>query len=455
MNIYRLKNVCRCQKFFPAFRSAHTATKSDSGIEVLSKQDPKLTQSPAGITVASIENYSPVSQISIVLKAGSRYENPQNLGIVHCLRNCATLASKNHSAFFITRNLELKGSKLVVSSTREHITYTLQCARDEIHSGLELLAEVCTKPAFKRWEVNDSTYRIKLDLALLDTNIEAVLMEALHKASFRGGLSNSLYCPSFMIGKHSSEDLHNFVNENFAASRTSVVGLGVNHDYLETGVEKLFNFSNSTGSDGTSKFGGGEVRLERDIPFVHTAIVAEGAGLQNMKDALSLGVLQCLLGSGGHTKHGGTAFSKLGIAATKSTNLPFTVSSMNINYADTGLFGVYICGAPENMKELVKSVVTQMREVTKSFTDSDVQNAKHQLKAQMRFRREKSEDLLSEMAIDTTCFGKIREIKDIEKSIDELNTSDISAVAARVMKTKPAMASVGRLHSTPYIDELI
>lgn len=40
-------------------------------------------------------------------------------------------------------------------------------------SGLELLADVSTKPAFKPWEVKDSTYRIQLDLALMETNAEA------------------------------------------------------------------------------------------------------------------------------------------------------------------------------------------------------------------------------------------------------------------------------------------
>ena len=455
MNISRFRHICNVQKFLFKFRTAHTASKSESGIEILTKQDAKITQSSAGITVASVENYSPISQVSVVIKAGSRYENPHNLGIVHCIKNCATLSTKTHTAFSITRNLEIQGSKIDVASNREYIIYTLQCIRDEIDSGLELLADVTTNQAFKPWEVNDSTYNMELDLAFLENNPEAILMEALHKAAFRGGLANSLFCPSFMIGKHTTESLHNFVHENFAASKTSVVGLGVNHNNLESAVSKLFNLSNPSGSDGTTKFGGGEIRLEKDIPFVHTAIVAEGSGLDNTKDALSLGVLQCLLGTSKNSKLGSSEFSKLGSAASKSTNSPFTVSSLNVNYSDTGLFGVYIAGAPTDMKEIVKSVVSQMREITKSFSENDVQNAKHHLKAKLAFARENSKDLMSEMVIDTASVGHIRDIKDIEKSIDELKTSDISAVAARVMKTKPAMASVGRLHSTPYLDELI
>jgi len=455
MNIYKFRNFCNSQKFLFKFRKAHTASKAETSVEVLAKQDAKVSQSSAGITVASVENYSPVSQVSVVVRAGSRYENPYNLGIVHCIRNSGALSTKKHTGFAITRNLELKGSRLDVSSTREHIVYTLQCIRDEIDSGLEILADVSTNQAFKPWEVEDSSYRIQLDLALFENNPAAVVMEALHKAAFRGGLGNSLYCPSFMVGKHSTESLLNYVKDNFAAPKTAVVGLGVSHENLQRAVSKLFNLSNSAGADGTSKFGGGEVRLERDIPFVHTAIVAEGSGLMNVKDALSLGVLQCILGTGANSKLGCPSLSKLGSAAAKSTVNPFTVSCLNINYSDTGLFGVYIAGSPDDMKEIVKSVVSQMREITKSISESDIQNAKHQLKAKLRFGRENSKDSLTAMSIDVSNFGQIRDLADIEKTIDGLNSSDISAVAARVMKTKPAMAAVGRLHSTPYLDELI
>lgn len=37
------------------------------------------------------------------------------------------------------------------------------------------------------------------------------------------------------------------------------------------------------------------------------------------------------------------------------------------------------------------------------------------------------------MVIDTACFGQIRDIKDIEKAIDDLSTSDISAVRLKFL----------------------
>ncbi|KAG8176650.1 hypothetical protein JTE90_009845 [Oedothorax gibbosus] len=452
---HKLRRICS-SKYLNHFRAAQNLAKSEIEIEVLHKQDAQVTQSTAGITVASVENYSPVSNVSVVLKAGSRYEDHNNKGIVHLLRNCATLSTMNNTAFALTRNLEVLGAKLFVTSSRDHLIYTLQCARDNVDPALQLLADVVCNPAYKPWELTEVPPRLDVDLAMHNANPESVLLEALHKISFRGGLGNSLFSPSFMIGKHTTEMLEDFVRDHYTVPRTSVVGLGIPHDDLQESVNQLFNLKESqSGTEGTSKFAPGELRVEANIPNVHTAIVAEGAGLNNPKEALSLGVLESILGLGSHVGLGGCSFSKLGEAAAKSTINPFHVSGLNIKYSDTGLFGVYIAGQPEDMNQLVKSVVAQMKASAKSISASDVETAKHKLKAKILLERETNSDVLAAMCAEVAQYGKVSDVKEILKSVDEITAADVSNIAAKVVKAKPAMASVGKLHSTPHVDELL
>ena len=46
-----------------------------------------------GYTVASLENYSSVSQVSVYMRAGSRFETYNTQGLTHILRKCAFLVS--------------------------------------------------------------------------------------------------------------------------------------------------------------------------------------------------------------------------------------------------------------------------------------------------------------------------------------------------------------------------
>ncbi len=51
----------------------------------------QVTKLPSGLVIASLENYSPASRIGVLIRAGSRYEMIDNLGVTHLLRLAASL----------------------------------------------------------------------------------------------------------------------------------------------------------------------------------------------------------------------------------------------------------------------------------------------------------------------------------------------------------------------------
>jgi ubiquinol-cytochrome c reductase core subunit 2 len=71
---------------------------------VVAKAEPlKISTLKNGLTVASVENFSPVTTLGVVVKAGPRHETYETAGISHMLRVAAGLSTKNHTAFGITR----------------------------------------------------------------------------------------------------------------------------------------------------------------------------------------------------------------------------------------------------------------------------------------------------------------------------------------------------------------
>uniref|UniRef100_A0A8B9LBM7 Ubiquinol-cytochrome c reductase core protein 2a n=1 Tax=Astyanax mexicanus TaxID=7994 RepID=A0A8B9LBM7_ASTMX len=101
-----------------------------------SAENVQVSKLPSGLVVASLETFSPVSKIGVFVKAGSRYEPVGNLGVTHLLRLAGNLTTKGVSAFKISRGLEALGSTLSVTSTREHMVYSLDFLRDDLFSIL-------------------------------------------------------------------------------------------------------------------------------------------------------------------------------------------------------------------------------------------------------------------------------------------------------------------------------
>ncbi|PNI13045.1 UQCRC2 isoform 3 [Pan troglodytes] len=286
-------------------------------------QDLEFTKLPNGLVIASLENYSPISRIGLFIKAGSRYEDFNNLGTTHLLRLTSSLTTKGASSFKITRGIEAVGGKLSVTATRENMAYTVECLRGDVDILMEFLLNVTTAPEFRRWEVADLQPQLKIDKAVAFQNPQTHVIENLHAAAYRNALANPLYCPDYRIGKVTSEELHYFVQNHFTSARMALIGLGVSHPVLKQVAEQFLNMRGGLGLSGAkANYRGGEIREQNGDSLVHAAFVAESA-VAGSAEANAFSVLQHVLGAGPHVKRGSNTTSHLHQAVAKATQQPF------------------------------------------------------------------------------------------------------------------------------------
>ncbi|OQV16617.1 putative Cytochrome b-c1 complex subunit 2, mitochondrial [Hypsibius exemplaris] len=162
------------------------------------KQELKVTRLPNDLLVASEDSGFALTRISVAVKAGARHEPVELPGLSHVLRNAAPLATKQCTAFGLSRNLEQLGANLRAITTRDLTVYSLEVTRDNLHDAVKFLSYVVTQQEFKPWEVLDARERLLVDLAILKKHPEIRLVENLHKAAYNGGLSNSLYARNLL-----------------------------------------------------------------------------------------------------------------------------------------------------------------------------------------------------------------------------------------------------------------
>jgi len=336
------------------------------------------------------------------------------------------------------------------------LIYLLENIRDYTEKNLHLLSHTIMEPAFKPWELSDFLGRQKVDRAMLNETPQLKLIETLHRTAYRGGLGNGLFTPEYMLGKHDRDMLLKYVDSYFTSNRAAIVGLGVDHDRLLEQVDKKFPMpTGDRGGKGESKYVGGESRIDTNSDMVYVCVAAEGASAKNQKDMLSLSLFQHMLGSGPRVKYSLGAATKLGQAALKAAQNPSAVSSLNVSYADSGLFGFsLVCSAKEAHK-VVKAVVSQLRESAKSISEQDLNNAKNALKATIFFSYEDQDNLLEDIGTQALTYGNVFSAKEIEKAIDSISLQDISSITSKVIKGKGVMSAVGKLHNVPYLEDLV
>ncbi|XP_069761587.1 cytochrome b-c1 complex subunit 2, mitochondrial isoform X2 [Narcine bancroftii] len=445
--------VTRATRFY----SSKLAPKNEfaAAAEKLPPQEPEVSKLPNGLVIASLENYSPTSKIGVFIKAGSRYETTSNLGITHALRLAANLTTKGVSSFRITRGIEAVGGSLSVTSTRENMTYTVECMRDYVDTVMEYLINVTAAQEFRPWELAQLPPKLEVDKAVASQNPQIGVLENLHSAAYRNALSNSLYCPKFMIGQHTSEQLHHFVQSNFTTGKMALVGLGVSHTVLKQLGEHYFNMRSGYGEAGAAaKYRGGEIRDQNNDPLVHAAVVAEGVSTSS-PEALAFGVLQQLLAAGPYVKRGSNVSSKLDRAILKKNTGPFDVSVFSAGYSDSGLFGIYTISQSASASDVIKTALAEIKSVAQGrVTEDEVQQAKNQLKVKCLMAVETSDGLLDELASQALLTGIFMPTPDLVQRVDSVSLVDVVNAAKSFVSGKKSMAASGNLAHTPFVDEL-
>uniref|UniRef100_A0A9L0SVH6 Ubiquinol-cytochrome c reductase core protein 2 n=1 Tax=Equus caballus TaxID=9796 RepID=A0A9L0SVH6_HORSE len=386
-------------------------------------QDLEFTKLPNGLVIASLENYAPASRIGLFIKAGSRYEDSNNLGTSHLLRLASSLTTKGASSFKITRGIEAVGGTLSVTSTRENMAYTVECLRDDIDILMEFLLNVTTSPEFRRWEVAALQSQLRIDKAVAFQNPQAHVIENLHAAAYRNALANSLYCPDYRIGKVTPDELHHYVQNHFTSARMALVGLG-------------------------------EIREQNGDSLVHAALVAESAAIGSA-EANAFSVLQHVLGAGPHVKRGSNATNSLYQAVAKGTNQPFDVSAFNASYSDSGLFGFYTISQSAAAGDVIKAAYNQVKKIAQgNLSSADVQAAKNKLKAGYLMSVESSEGFLDEVGSQALAAGSYTPPSTVLQQIDSVADADIINAAKKFVSGQKSMAASGNLGHTPFVDEL-
>ncbi|XP_018596695.1 cytochrome b-c1 complex subunit 2, mitochondrial isoform X2 [Scleropages formosus] len=441
---------------FSSLLRAQAASKREAIERVtFHPQEVQLSKLPNGLVIASLENYSPCAKIGVFVKAGSRYEGPEELGITHLLRLAASLTTKGASAFRICRGIESVGGSLRVASSRENMSYTVECLRDHIDTVMEYLINVTTAPEFRPWEVSDLTEKMKIDKAVSSQSPQIRVIEKLHAAAYKNALSNSLYCPDYQIGRISSEQLHSFVQNNFTSARMALVGLGVEHAVLKQVGEQFLNIRSGTGAvRAKAQYCGGEFREQNGNSLVHAAVVSEGAAT-GTAEACAFSVLQHLLGAGPYVKRGSSTTCKLRQSIAKATTQPFDASAFNVNYSDSGLFGVYTISQYGSATDVINAALSQVKMVAHgNFTDADLTKAKNQAKSEYLMSLEVSDGLLEDMGQQCVADGVYHSPEVVVSTINSVTSESVVNAAKKFVAGKKTMASSGHLVNTPFLDEL-
>ncbi|KAI9102620.1 Metalloenzyme, LuxS/M16 peptidase-like protein [Phlyctochytrium arcticum] len=412
-----------------------------------------ITQHSSGVTLATVDHKGPVSQLALVVNAGSRNDSADAPGVAHFVKSTMIRNIPGDTITRTVRNAELRGDNLYTAHTREQIVIGTEFLRDNLVDAVPTLIDNLLNKHFYPYELFQTTPAVVEETQTVLSDPSVKVVEALHQAAFRSGLGNPLYASSAAAGGVKRAHIQDFASKYFTADRIAIVGHGVSHQDLQPLVEEaLAKYQLSKSSVGTpapSKFRGGELRFEAGPKSEsHYAVAFPSVGFTDSNYAASL-VLKALLDGAKRTKWGKNSGTTglLSQAATENTS----VAAFETGYSDAGLVGFYIQGPADE----VKAVAQKSLAAFKSIADKASADALTRAKKIAIVDAEPSTREASLAALAKDAFsGKKASSQQLIDAINKVSAADVQKLAKAAISAKPAVVAYGNLLKLPYADEL-
>ena len=460
-------------------------------IEQLEVPTTQITTLPNGVRVGSMENYSQVSSVGVLLDFGSRHELDQytipsttstvsTAGVNHVMELLAFQSTKNHTGDAIRNIMENLGGASFATSSREQMMYCVDVLRPNVSQAFNLLGETIKCPMIEEMEVEEMKQVIEFQI--MDMIPQISMGEGLQMAGY-GPIDGKLqqlgrphFCTPESLQNLTAQSVHAFRDQYLLNRPQGIVvsGSGISHDELVELADANFGHITSAedGDDVSytnrtipSIYTGGEYRLQRPPnpnpakeEFTHVAIAFEVGGWHSM-DLVPTCVLQTLLGGGSSFSAGGPGkgmYSRLYREVLNRHRWAESAEAFTSFHSESGIFGISGSCPPKKSRELTLSIVENFNKLGNELVkDEELDRARNMLKCSVLTQLESRLVLFEDIGRQILTYGKREDAATMCKKIDAVTKEDIQAIVRKALKKPPTMSTVGiDIKNVPKVEEV-
>jgi predicted Zn-dependent peptidase len=407
----------------------------------------RLTTLDNGLRVAS-ELLPGVESVAVTVTTGvgARYENDKNNGISHVLEHMAFKGTKTRSARDIAEAFDNIGGQLNAYTSMEMTVYYAKVLKENTRLAVDILADIMQNSVFDKDELEREKDVIIQEIGMHHDTPDDLIVDHFDDTAFPGQpLGRSILGTEERVASYTRDDLIAYMATHYKPPRLVISAAGnIDHDAFVALVKEYFNLPKETAGPDFTKatYKGGDKRTQRELEQLHLLMGLPAVAMHE-PEYYTLQLYSNILGGG--------MSSRLFQEVREKRGLAYTVYSMGSSYEDCGILSIYAGTAPERAEELSSVLCDQVAAMAHEVSDTELQRAKNQQKAELLMARENPQTVAGWIGRHLMMFGEYRTAKDISARIDAVGKSDIQKLGAKITKGKLTVTALGDVsHILPY-----
>ncbi|MBV8549832.1 MAG: insulinase family protein [Acidobacteriaceae bacterium] len=400
---------------------------------------------PNGIRIVTEEMpYVRSVSLGIWIGSGSRIERGPENGISHFIEHMVFKGTKNRSAEEIARSVDSVGGGLDAFTSKELVSFNTKVMDEHLPLAHDILADLVLNPLFREEDIEKEKGVILEEIKMEADQPEFVLHETFISNFWKGqGLGKPILGTKETVKKFSQPMLFDYYNRVYTPRNILITAAGnLEHDKIVRLVRDHFAGLPDRGSLPAEAVPRAHapivLKKKESLEQVHVAMGVPSYPLAH-ESRFPLYVLNTVLGGGMSSRLFQNIREKQGLAYA-------VYSELNL-FSDTGCFSVYAGTAVETAKQVVSSVVRELRLLKDELIGEDeLRRAKDHLKGSLMLSLESTSSRMSNLARQELYFDRFMSLDEMLESIEAVTRDEVQRIAAEFFTTENlALAMLGRL----------
>lgn len=369
--------------------------------------------------------------INIVVKGGLLNEGKR--GVAKLTSATMQKGTKKYTAQELAQKLENHGINISSSVGRDAFNIDILTTKNEYPLTLELLNEIVTKAKFDEFEIEKSRNNMLQSIKQSEDKPLSIAIETFKSKIYGNSpYNNSIYTLKDALPAITQQDIFNYYDNLFNPENIVIsINGNVDKDLTIEKFSQMFKLRSDKGINYTDykipSITAGET-ITKKVPKTNTAWILLGwqtSGLQNLKEVVTLQVIDTILGTG----MGSRLFKNL----RGEDGLAYQIGSGYSPNVLKGHFLTYIGTNPENINTATDKMLAEINRIKTEFvSQTELQEAKDKILGQYILSQETNLEKATTLGWYEATGRGFNFKNEYEKILNSITESDIIDVANRI-----------------------
>jgi predicted Zn-dependent peptidase len=410
----------------------------------------RLTTLPNGFRI--VTEHMPglkSASVGVWISAGGRHERVEQNGIAHFLEHMAFKGTSTRSALKIAEEIEDVGGFINAYTSREMTAYYARVLENDVALAVDVISDIVLNPVFDPREIEVERHVILQEIGQALDTPDDVIFDWLQEASYPDQpFGRTILGPAERVSSFQRDDLLRFVSEHYGPNQMilSAAG-GVDHDRIVAQATAIFGGLKRVSDTvlAPAAFAGGERREVKDLEQVHFALAFEAPGYR-APEVYTAQVYATALGGGMSSR----LFQKI----REERGLCYSIFAQSGAYEDTGQITLYAGTSEEEIGELTRLTLDELKRSAEDMSEAEVARARAQLKAGLLMGLESPSSRAERAARLLAMWGRVPDVDEAVARIEAVTTDGVRDYAAGMVQARAALALYGPVAAAPGLEDI-